>query len=123
VAARLGLESRFAPLTVIAIGELGDSSLLSEQLREREHAPRIRRALAKTIVADADRQTLQREDYRVLSPSSATASTSSASSAAPSAPAGRYHSTIELTMPNSSRVATEASMSARTVPSRWASRT
>ncbi len=53
VAARLGLESRFAPLTVIAIGELGDSSLLSEQLREREHAPRIRRALAKTIVADA----------------------------------------------------------------------
>ena len=50
VATRIGLEERFTPLTVLAIGELGDSSTLSDQLREREHAPRSRRPLAETVI-------------------------------------------------------------------------
>lgn len=38
------------PLTAIAVGHLGDPSSLPESLREREHAPRTRRAL-NTIVS------------------------------------------------------------------------
>ena len=49
----LGLEDRFVPFTVIALGELGDASLLPENLRERETAPRERRPLSETVVADA----------------------------------------------------------------------
>ncbi|HCS60426.1 MAG TPA: nitroreductase [Microbacterium sp.] len=51
VAARIALEERFTPLTVLAIGDLGDPSTLSDQLRERETAPRTRRALTETVIA------------------------------------------------------------------------
>lgn len=53
VAARTGLESRFTPLTVLAIGELGDASTLPDQLRERESAPRVRRPLSQNVIASA----------------------------------------------------------------------
>ncbi|MDR6867042.1 nitroreductase [Microbacterium resistens] len=48
------LDERFAPTTVIAVGDLGDAAaLLPEALQEREAAPRVRRALDETIVASA----------------------------------------------------------------------
>ncbi|MGW9112009.1 nitroreductase family protein [Microbacterium sp. NPDC055683] len=50
VRARFGLEERFAPTTVIALGELGDVDALPEALRERETAPRERRPLAETVI-------------------------------------------------------------------------
>ncbi|WP_300267229.1 nitroreductase family protein [Microbacterium sp.] len=53
VATRLELEERFAPTTVLAIGDLGDASVLSDALQERERAPRTRRPLAETVIASA----------------------------------------------------------------------
>lgn len=49
----IGLEPHFAPMTILALGELGDASGLPDQLREREHAPRTRRPLADTVIASA----------------------------------------------------------------------
>lgn len=49
----VGLEERFAPITVIALGELGDIESLPEPLQQREAAPRVRRPLDETIVASA----------------------------------------------------------------------
>ncbi|MFT4260391.1 nitroreductase family protein [Microbacterium sp.] len=48
-----GVEARFVPLTVIALGQLGDAASLPDKLREREVAPRVRRPLAETVVAAA----------------------------------------------------------------------
>lgn len=48
-----GVEARFTPTSVIAVGELGDPAALSEKLQQREHAPRTRRPLADTIIASA----------------------------------------------------------------------
>lgn len=48
-----GVEDRFAPVSVIALGELGDASALSEKLQQREVAPRARRPLAETVIASA----------------------------------------------------------------------
>ncbi|GGD64707.1 nitroreductase family protein [Microbacterium murale] len=48
-----GVEDRFAPISVIALGELGDPSALSEKLQQREVAPRTRRSLAETVIASA----------------------------------------------------------------------
>ncbi|MGO2745653.1 nitroreductase family protein [Microbacterium sp.] len=48
-----GVEERFTPTSVIALGELGDSSTLSEKLQEREAAPRVRRSLDETVIASA----------------------------------------------------------------------
>ncbi|WP_460801058.1 nitroreductase family protein [Microbacterium sp. GXF6406] len=48
----LGLEERFTPFTVIAVGHLGDASVLPEALQERENAPRERRSLAETLIAN-----------------------------------------------------------------------
>lgn len=48
-----GVESRFTPMSVIALGELGDASTLSEKLQEREVAPRVRRPLDETVIASA----------------------------------------------------------------------
>ncbi|MGM7670514.1 nitroreductase family protein [Microbacterium sp. A93] len=53
LAALPGVESRFAPISVIALGELGDPSTLSEKMQEREAAPRARRPLAETVIASA----------------------------------------------------------------------
>jgi nitroreductase len=51
VRAAFGLEPRFEPLTVIALGPLGDASELPEALQEREAAPRVRRPLTDTLLA------------------------------------------------------------------------
>jgi len=48
-----GVEDRFAPVSVIALGELGDATALSEKLQQREAAPRVRRPLAETVIASA----------------------------------------------------------------------
>lgn len=46
-----GLEDRFEPLTVIALGPIGDPSTLPEVLQERESAPRARRPLVDSLIA------------------------------------------------------------------------
>ena len=48
-----GVEARFTPTSVIALGALGDPSTLSEKLQQREAAPRTRRPLAGSIIASA----------------------------------------------------------------------
>ncbi|GAA4194014.1 nitroreductase family protein [Microbacterium oryzae] len=50
---RFELPERFAPTTVIALGELGDIDALPDALRERELAPRVRRAVADSVIVDA----------------------------------------------------------------------
>ncbi len=45
------LEARFEPLTVIALGPIGDPATLPEVLQEREAAPRARRPLADSLIA------------------------------------------------------------------------
>lgn len=45
-----GLDPRFVPMTVIAMGDLGDASALPEQLRQREVAPRVRRPIHETVL-------------------------------------------------------------------------
>lgn len=47
----LGLEPRFVPVTIVAIGELGDPEVLPDALREREYAPRERRPLSELLLA------------------------------------------------------------------------
>ncbi|MDQ4213441.1 nitroreductase family protein [Microbacterium capsulatum] len=53
VRALSGLDERFVPLTVVALGELGDLAALPEALQERETAPRTRRPLVESVVAAA----------------------------------------------------------------------
>ncbi len=50
VAAFPEVPARFAPVTVIAIGELGDAATLPEKLREREGAPRVRRPIGESVL-------------------------------------------------------------------------
>jgi nitroreductase len=45
------LEARFEPLTVIALGPIGDPSTLPDVLQEREAAPRERRPLSDSLIA------------------------------------------------------------------------
>lgn len=47
------LGERFTPITVIALGELGDAGELPEALQERESAPRVRRPIDETLLANA----------------------------------------------------------------------
>ncbi|MEV8249690.1 nitroreductase family protein [Microbacterium sp. NPDC076768] len=47
------LEPRFTAATVLAVGELGDIDALSDALRERETAPRVRRPMAETVILSA----------------------------------------------------------------------
>jgi nitroreductase len=51
VRAAFGLDARFEPLTVIALGPIGDVSDLPEALQEREAAPRVRVPLADSLIA------------------------------------------------------------------------
>ncbi|MDE0546488.1 nitroreductase family protein [Microbacterium sp. C7(2022)] len=44
------LDERFAPMVILAIGDMGDASALPDVLRERETAPRARRPLAETLI-------------------------------------------------------------------------
>lgn len=53
LAALPGATDHFTPISVIALGELGDVSALSEKFQQREAAPRVRRPLAETIIASA----------------------------------------------------------------------
>ncbi|WP_423494366.1 nitroreductase family protein [Microbacterium esteraromaticum] len=53
VSETFGLDERFAPMTVLALGEIGDAARLPELLQERETAPRVRRPLADTVLVDA----------------------------------------------------------------------
>lgn len=48
-----GLDERFVPMTVIALGDLGDASALPEPLQQREVAPRVRRPIHETVVLSA----------------------------------------------------------------------
>lgn len=48
-----GLEERFVPVSVTALGVLGDADALPEQLRERELAPRTRRPLDEVVLVRA----------------------------------------------------------------------
>jgi len=48
-----GLGPELAPVTVMAIGALGDPASVPEALREREAAPRTRRPIAQSLVVDA----------------------------------------------------------------------
>lgn len=49
----VGLGERFTPMTVIALGDLGDVEALPEPLQQREVAPRVRRPIAETVIASA----------------------------------------------------------------------
>lgn len=46
-----GLEARFEPVSVAAIGELGSDEVLPDALRERERAPRTRLELEEIMLA------------------------------------------------------------------------
>lgn len=48
-----GLDERFAPMTVLAVGELGDPASLPEPLQQREAAPRVRRPIDETVLLSA----------------------------------------------------------------------
>ncbi|MGO3886270.1 MAG: nitroreductase family protein [Mycetocola sp.] len=45
-----GLPDSLLPVSVIALGHLGDPAQLTEQLQERETAPRVRRSLGDTVL-------------------------------------------------------------------------
>lgn len=47
------LDERHLPVSVTALGTLGDAQTLPEPLREREHAPRLRTALADLLLVNA----------------------------------------------------------------------
>ncbi len=51
--AAFDVEERFAPVSVIAVGTLGDVDGAEEGLRQRELAPRERRTVAESLLADA----------------------------------------------------------------------
>ena len=48
-----GLDARFTPMTVLALGDFGDVQSLPEPLQEREVAPRVRRAIDETVLLSA----------------------------------------------------------------------
>jgi nitroreductase len=49
--AAFSLDARFEPLTVIALGPIGDPSTLPDVLQQREAAPRERRPLSDSLIA------------------------------------------------------------------------
>ena len=53
VSAAFDLDARFAPLTVMAVGSLGDIEQVSDELRQRELAPRTRRSVEHLILVGA----------------------------------------------------------------------
>lgn len=48
-----GIDERFTPMTVLALGDLGDAARLPEPLQAREVAPRVRRPLTETVLLSA----------------------------------------------------------------------
>lgn len=53
IAADFALGEDFTPVTVMAVGTLGDIRGASEELRARENAPRVRRSLDESVVVSA----------------------------------------------------------------------
>ena len=53
LAAAFGLSDDFLPVTVMAVGDLGDSAAAHETLVERENAPRARRPIAESLLVNA----------------------------------------------------------------------
>ncbi len=53
VADAFGLPASVQPLTIIALGDLGDHAGASDELLAREQAPRVRRPLAESVILDA----------------------------------------------------------------------
>ncbi|WP_200847189.1 nitroreductase family protein [Microbacterium sp. 18062] len=53
VAAAFDIEARFDPISVVAVGLLGDPAGATEAIRERESLPRTRRPIAETLLVDA----------------------------------------------------------------------
>ncbi|WP_339621349.1 nitroreductase family protein [uncultured Salinibacterium sp.] len=52
-ATALDIDSHFTPTTVMAVGTPGDPAEIPEGLRERETAPRARRAAAESVLVNA----------------------------------------------------------------------
>ncbi|MFH8251088.1 nitroreductase family protein [Microbacterium sp. B2969] len=52
IASGFELSDDFTPVTVMAIGELGDIRQASEELQARENAPRVRRPVAESVLVD-----------------------------------------------------------------------
>jgi nitroreductase len=48
-----GLDENFTPITIMAVGSLGDSSAAHEKLVERENTPRARRPIGESVIVDA----------------------------------------------------------------------
>ncbi|MFV0428309.1 MAG: nitroreductase family protein [Arachnia sp.] len=53
IAEAFGLDTTLLPITVIAVGALGDVRSASEELQSRESAPRTRRPVAESVLVDA----------------------------------------------------------------------
>ncbi|MGZ8805004.1 MAG: nitroreductase family protein [Microbacterium sp.] len=53
IAAEFGLSENFTPVTVMAVGTLGDIREASEELQARENAPRERRGLGESVLVSA----------------------------------------------------------------------
>lgn len=52
IAAAFGLGDDFTPVTVMAVGELGDIRTAPEELQARENAPRVRRPVAESAIVN-----------------------------------------------------------------------
>lgn len=52
IAEGFGLGEEFTPVTVMAVGELGDIRAASDELQARENAPRVRRPIAESVLVD-----------------------------------------------------------------------
>jgi nitroreductase len=53
IAAEFGLSEEFTPVTVMAVGSLGDIRAASAELQARENAPRERRSLGESVLVSA----------------------------------------------------------------------
>ena len=53
IATGFGLGEDFTPVTVMAVGALGDIRTASEELQARENAPRERRSLSESVLVSA----------------------------------------------------------------------
>jgi nitroreductase len=53
IAAGFDLGEDFTPVTVMAVGALGDIRDASEELQARENAPRVRRSLDESVLLSA----------------------------------------------------------------------
>ena len=52
IAQAFELGEEFTPISVMAVGELGDIRTASEEMQDRENAPRERRPIAETVIVN-----------------------------------------------------------------------